>query len=71
MITIFAKTSSSLCKKRHFFAKCFGENIFKNHNIGPIHEVPRPGQETILLRVPNYFDEKMAKLPNPTKPDLT
>jgi hypothetical protein len=29
MITIFAKTSSSLSKKRQFFAKFFVENIFK------------------------------------------
>jgi hypothetical protein len=27
MITIFAKTSGSLSKKRQFFAKFFGENI--------------------------------------------
>jgi hypothetical protein len=29
MIKIFAKTSSSLSKKRQFFAKFFGENILK------------------------------------------
>jgi hypothetical protein len=29
MITNFAKTSSSLSKKRHLFAKFFGENILK------------------------------------------
>jgi hypothetical protein len=34
MITIFAKTSGSLSKKRQCFAKFFGENIKKKHNIG-------------------------------------
>jgi hypothetical protein len=29
MITIFAKTSSILNQKRHFFANFFGENILK------------------------------------------
>jgi hypothetical protein len=29
MITIFAKTSSSLSKNANFFAKFFGENILK------------------------------------------
>jgi hypothetical protein len=34
MITIFAKTSSSLSKKRQFFSQNFSAKIFKNHNIG-------------------------------------
>jgi hypothetical protein len=35
MITIFAKTSSSLSKKRQLFRKIFWRKYFKNHNIGP------------------------------------
>jgi hypothetical protein len=35
MITIFAKTSSSLSKNANIFARFFVENIFKNHSIGP------------------------------------
>jgi hypothetical protein len=34
MIAIFAKTSSSLSKKRQFFAKNFWRKYLKNHNIG-------------------------------------
>jgi hypothetical protein len=34
-VTIFAETSSSWSKNANFFAKFFGENILKNHNIGP------------------------------------
>jgi hypothetical protein len=32
---LFSKFSFVLCQKRHFFADFFGENISKNHNIGP------------------------------------
>jgi hypothetical protein len=32
---IFAKTCSSLSKKRQYFCQTFRRNYFKNHNIGP------------------------------------
>jgi hypothetical protein len=32
---IFAQFSFALSQKRQFFAEFFGENILKNHNIGP------------------------------------
>jgi hypothetical protein len=35
MINLFSKFSFVLSQKRQFFAKFFGENILKNHNIGP------------------------------------
>jgi hypothetical protein len=35
MINFFSKFSFVLSQKRQFFAKFFGENIFKKHNIGP------------------------------------
>jgi hypothetical protein len=35
MITIFAKTSISLSKKRQFFRQIFRRKYFHNHNIGP------------------------------------
>jgi hypothetical protein len=35
MIKIFAKTSSSLSKKRQYFCQIFRRKYFKNHNIGP------------------------------------
>jgi hypothetical protein len=60
MITIFAKTSSSLSKKRHFFAKFFGENIFKNHNIGPRLDENSP-MGRILFAVGCIFIPKSPK----------
>jgi hypothetical protein len=35
MVQNFALFSLVLSQKRPFFAKFFGKNIYKNHNIGP------------------------------------
>jgi hypothetical protein len=39
MITIFAKPSFDLSKKRQYFRQIFRRKYFKNHSIGPSIEV--------------------------------